>query len=135
MKSLTPEPILDQGEHHGYRWMVLSNTYGCRCGYVLIPVGHPWHGREKDDINAAVHGGVTWSSELAGFEGYWVGFDCGHAWDSPDPALPADLGFEPFRKIFAEGAEMIGGAVRTAAYVRTRCEYLCERAAVVGGSN
>lgn len=53
---------------------------GHLCGYVQIPEGHPWHGKDHDDIDADCHGGLTWSgANDAGL--YLVGFDCGHSMD------------------------------------------------------
>lgn len=60
-----------------------------RCGYVRIPAGHPWHGRDYNDIPVEVHCGLTFSRiEPCAHEdgiGYWVGFDCHHLGDSGFP--------------------------------------------------
>lgn len=50
-------------------------------GYVKLPKGHPWYGKDYDDIKVSVHGGLTYSRQ----EGkYWViGFDCAHFNDTP----------------------------------------------------
>lgn len=64
-------------------------------GYVVIPKGHPAHGKDYDDINIQVHGGLTFSSladEIMDWEeitkkdsGCWViGFDCAHYQDTPE---------------------------------------------------
>lgn len=55
---------------------------GFPCGYVAVEEGHPWHGKEYDDINADVHGGLTFAGTMPGDERYWFGFDCGH-YNSP----------------------------------------------------
>lgn len=75
---------------------VLNPTTGTWCGYVGVPLRHPWHGLEYDDLpDIDVHGGVTFTGEhrvgtYAGdamgttrAEGvtWWIGFDCAHAWD------------------------------------------------------
>jgi hypothetical protein len=58
-----------------------------RCGYVRIPVGHPWH--KKDDIPVDVHGGLTFAQiEPCVHDdgvGWWIGFDCRHSGDSGYP--------------------------------------------------
>lgn len=45
--------------------------HGALCGYVAIPPGHPWHGKDHDDIHEAdpdleVHGGLTFSNLTSG---------------------------------------------------------------------
>lgn len=113
--SKNPPPTqLAEGEHAGFRWRVLHNSMGYRCGYILIPHGHPWHGKSYDDIPAEVHGGLTYGDE----EG-WVGFDCAHAGDAPDPALPGAYKMRPFD----------GGEIRTQEYAEAECRSLCEQAA------
>jgi hypothetical protein len=53
------------------------------CGYCLLPDGHPWTGKEINDIDAVVHGGVTFnhSEEMGPLKGALVGFDCAHSGD------------------------------------------------------
>lgn len=62
----------------------LDHGYGC--GYVGVPPEHPWYGKNYDDINASVHGGLTWSDDHVGkdpADGYWwVGFDTAHYGDN-----------------------------------------------------
>jgi hypothetical protein len=60
-----------------------------RCGYVRVPPGHNWHGKNYDDIDARVHGGLTFA-EIEPCEhddgvGYWIGFDCAHLGDATVP--------------------------------------------------
>lgn len=64
------------------------------CGYVGVPEGHPWHGKGYDDVDAEVHGGLTFADActrhvchgengevVANKDVWWLGFDCAHAWD------------------------------------------------------
>lgn len=61
------------------------------CGYVGLPVGHPWHGKNYDSVSmlnndyVEVHGGLTYAdshSPNAEPDGlWWLGFDCAHAGD------------------------------------------------------
>lgn len=77
----------------------------------VLPVFAAALGGDPDEfaqtLNArvAVHGGLTWTGPLpvAGApHGWWLGFDCGHAGDAPDPArVPPEL------RAFAEA--LIGG--------------------------
>lgn len=79
--------------------MMLRNHQGGWCGYVGVPSQHPWFEVGFDDIHPypEVHGGVNYSAAcqegegddaichtpMAGRSGHlwWLGFDCGHAWD------------------------------------------------------
>ena len=67
-----------------------------RCGYVRVPPGHPLHGAEYgsgaiDSLRA--HGGVNFAevepcTEHEDGQGWWLGFDFAHAFDSHwDPEL------------------------------------------------
>jgi hypothetical protein len=48
-------------------------------GYVSLPAGHPWYGKDYGDIEADVHGGLTYATEE---DGRWViGFDTTHVGD------------------------------------------------------
>ena len=52
---------------------------GHLCGYISIPLDHPWVDKETE-IDCDVHGGCTWNSvEKDGKR--WVGFDCAHSGD------------------------------------------------------
>jgi hypothetical protein len=107
---------------------------GIWCGYAAVPPGHPYHGKGYDDIDVEVHGGLTYSDKCAGEichkpepgepdDVWWLGFDCGHAWDySPgiDKQL-ADIGLP--RPHFPDEA------YRDAAYVRSEVEKLAEQLA------
>lgn len=58
-----------------------------RCGYVQLPDDHPQAG-EYDDYDhydglLRAHGGVTYCNHITGTDGFWIGFDCNHACDSP----------------------------------------------------
>ena len=61
-----------------------------RCGYVRVPPNHPWHGKNEDEIDVFVHGGLTFLQEEPCVHedgiGYWIGFDCHHAGDAGLPA-------------------------------------------------
>ncbi len=61
-------------------------------GYVVIPKGHPLHGKGYDSLNVNIHGGLTyansvdeldWDEFTKGDKGGWVvGFDCAHYGDT-----------------------------------------------------
>lgn len=71
------------GTHRGFRYKVMLNDLGFRCGYVCLPYGHPWYEKDYADIRVQVHGGLTFSgySSVLGY-GFWIGFDCMHGCDA-----------------------------------------------------
>src|SRR3990167_2484412 len=123
-----PDHVLSSGEHEGFEFVTVHNGMGFRCGYVRVPLGHPWHGRSYDEIEPypQVHGGLTFSKadKPCGGDrpdnGWWLGFDCAHGGDLPDPALPTDcdIGMPSFGR----------GVVRTQEYVEAGCRSLCQQA-------
>jgi len=111
--------VLSAGTHKGIEWWTIANMLGFRCGYVLVPAGHPWHGRSYSEIGADVHGGLTYS--VAEGADWAIGFDCAHAYDAPDPAL----GKTSWWKDFSDGKAVI----RDQAYVDAECIRLAEQVA------
>lgn len=88
------EVELEQGTFEGYEYAITRNFIGYRCGYIKLEQGHPWCGVEQTlDINAQVHGGVTFSeADLAcgkggDDNGWWLGIDAAHSGDALDPSL------------------------------------------------
>jgi len=83
-----PPPAL-AWESHGYQCEVCANGIGYFCGYVTVPVGHPWNVESYDDIGADVHGGLTYGhkNDDGSFQ---VGFDCAHSGDAPSPEYVAE---------------------------------------------
>lgn len=106
----------------GMDCLAVRNAMGSWCGYVGVPVGHPWHGKGKDGVDVGgVHGGLTFAdvchpSERPGYgicheaaeEVWWFGFDCEHYMDA-SPGL------------------MSNGAYRTLAYVQHECAELARQ--------
>jgi hypothetical protein len=127
IKVNSPERVLSQGEHLGFEWITVHNNLGHRCGYIRIPLGHPWHGQEYE-IECDVHGGITFAqADIPCDKGgpdnaWWIGFDCAHSGDAPDPTLPNAMK----REIFFEH-----GMVRSQEYVENECKSLCEQAAMI----
>lgn len=131
-----PHDVLETGEHLGFKYHITNNGSGYRCGYVRVPEGHPWFGKGGMDLNCQVHGGITFGkqdikcSEADGKD-WWVGFDCAHAGDLPDPNLP---GYDPGRFNLGEMLTMLMervssvNTVRTQEYTRDEVFRLCEQA-------
>jgi hypothetical protein len=82
----------------GLPCLIVRNFIGALCGYVGIAAGHPYFGKPYGAIAVEVHGGLTYSDHCQpdGEESerichipgpaesddvWWLGFDCGHAWD------------------------------------------------------
>ncbi len=76
-----PGSLLAKGVHAGLEWEIVKNDRGFRCGYVRIPPGHPWHGKDYSDEalwDVDVHGGLTFAEP---------DIDCGK--DGADNASPS----------------------------------------------
>jgi hypothetical protein len=120
-----PNDVLAKGEHLGFQWVVTHNGMGYRCGYVRVPSEHPWYG-EGDSLCVDVHGGITFSEadipcDAPGPDNaWWLGFDCAHAGDAPDPCLQSN---EALWGLYRHDT------VRTQEYVEHECRSLCEQAA------
>lgn len=114
---------------------------GHLCGYVGVPPGHPWHGREygyydgDPDSQVDVHGGLTYSDSCqqcddesrgvchvaedgAADDVWWFGFDCAHL-DDLSPGLA------PVLRSMAEGD------YKDVGYVRREVAYLARQLAEV----
>lgn len=123
-----PKLLLASGVHRGYEWEVTANRLGFRCGYVRVPKGHPWHGLADEQPDVVVHGGLTyakadWDCGERGHNGWWLGFDCGHVYDAPDPELQQMVG-----AYIDGGLQADDEVVRTTDFVRSECEHLIEQA-------
>lgn len=121
MTEWLDEPDRDEFEHAGLKCLILRHyELGHLCGYVAVSKGHLCYGKDYDHIPyddlfpVEVHGGLTFSREGDGDtwpKGYWwLGFDCGHAWDRV-PYMPLEL----------------GGTYKNFRYVRRETEGLAEK--------
>ena len=126
---------LANGEHLGFEWEVIVNHYGYRCGYIRVLPGHPWFGKYSE-IEADCHGGLTFADhgKACASHGpeaeWWIGFDCAHGGDAPDPALKAMVEKIPHGHFMASHDFEV---VRTQEYVEAECRSLCEQARVAEG--
>ncbi len=149
-----PGDVLATGEHLGFEWQVVHNGRGIRCGYVRVPPGHPWHGKHWDDdpvSSVSVHGGITFGAadkpcEKGGPDNaWWLGFDCCHAGDRPDPSLPNTMQlpseYQAMMPILDLADSMFShskpgdSGVRSQEYVESECRSLCEQAALASKEN
>ena len=99
----------------GYQAEVVATPMGHRCGYVTVPEGHPCAGKDYDELDVDVHGGLTYA------DGHQFGFDCAHSYDAKDPALMSD----EHRKIYERWPSFdLGGTVKTLEFCVAECEKL-----------
>ena len=137
------EPDKEQyaDEATGLPCLVKRGPFGALCGYVGVSEGHPWFGKGYDDVPAEAHGGLTFADfcqegdeakTICHVPGpgepdrvWWLGFDCGHAWDiSPAmDAREAGRGWAPIH--------MPDSSYKTVAYVKAECARLAAQAAEV----
>lgn len=110
---------------------------GALCGYVGVPPGHPWHGRDYDEIDPSpglcqdgpedstiCH--IPAPGEPDGV--WWLGFDCAHAFDV-SPAMAArerELGLPHLLHLPGPQEQY-----RHVGYVKTECARLAEQAAAI----
>lgn len=112
------------------------------CGYVAVTEGHPAFGNGYSDVDADVHGGLTFADFCQETEGphrgichvpfpgepdrvWWLGFDCAHAWDyCPEDKRLADEKGGCFTIGYDE-------TYRTLGYVRMHCRNLAHQLAAM----
>jgi hypothetical protein len=132
IKVNRPELVISEGEHLGFEWVTIRNTMGFRCGYVKVEKYHPWYGLYY--VDAEVHGGITFAEEdvpcgKGTDDGYWIGFDCGHSCDKPDPALMDEYNLAMHRRFDEMGLNQYEtGVIRTQEYVENECRRLATQA-------
>jgi hypothetical protein len=127
-----PDALLAKGIEAGFQWEVTSNRIGYRCGYVRVPAGHPWHGKDYDSVEPYpdVHGGLTFAEADTdcgkGGEdnAWWLGFDCAHLGDAPDPSLPG--GEQLWRTRLGDVFDH--DTIKTTEYAAGECRKLAQQA-------
>jgi hypothetical protein len=117
--SRNPRYLLSLGVSEGYAWEVTHNGMGYRCGYLRVPAGHPWHGKDES-LELGVHGGVTFARADTQDGTWWIGFDCAHYGDAPDPGLPRA---EPDMDL-----PRLPGEVQDTTYAEVQCLLLAAQA-------
>jgi hypothetical protein len=135
------EPDKVQFQAHGYAGLIVRNQMGALCGYVGVPADHPWFDKDYEDVDADVHGGLTFAGRCreddkefgichvpaAGMPDlvWWLGFDCGHAGDFlPSYNRLVAGGIRALSSLFSDG-----DAYRDVDYVRGEVRRLAEQAA------
>lgn len=75
---------------------------GHLCGYLKLPIDHPWAKTSMMELHSGVHGGITFSD--GNDEEWLIGFDCGHSTDIvPSNQFIGSRGkFHELKKMFEE---------------------------------
>ena len=121
--------IEERFDYKGYPCVVMFQPMGFRTGYVGVPKDSILYGRNSTVLNTILecHGGVTYTERrLFGQDDedtWWIGFDCGHAWDGYD----ADMTWKYFRKDISDMKRLYDGEARTKEYVENECRSLVEQ--------
>lgn len=117
----------------GLRAAIVIHPSGHRCGYVGVPEGNQYHGKDYNDVDADVHGGLTFAG---GSEDYpvankglwWLGYDCAHLYDARDPELMSGEYKELYDKGMLRAFDFDEGSViRTLEYCVSQCESLAKQ--------
>lgn len=131
-----PDKVQWQDGETGLPCLAVRNPkYGHWCGYVGVQDSHPLHGKDYNDVNFDVHGGITYTNSCQPTDDesrgvchtpepgepdhvWWFGFDCAHCGDfSPsDTQRAIELGY-PFRQRADE-------TYKTLEYVQDQCRKL-----------
>lgn len=93
-----PDKVQWQDNETGYPCLIVRGTVGALCGYVGVGENHPAYGKDYNDVDVAVHGGLTYAARCQeqGEQDtnichipeidepdniWWLGFDCAHSGD------------------------------------------------------
>ena len=103
------------------------------CGYVGVAEGHTAFQKGYEDVDADVHGGLTYADFCEGEPGegichlpeagepdrvWWLGFDCAHGWDRR-PGDEARWKHDPILSRFSHDA-----SYKSLGYVKSECTKL-----------
>lgn len=124
-----PDKIEWRDEATGLPCLIVRGGMGALCGYVGVPSSHPLHGKDHDEPDVEVHGGLTYADACDDHgrichvpkpgedpNAWWFGFDCGHCGDR-SPRLDS---------VFSSS-----GVYRDIAYVRHETEQLARQLAAM----
>lgn len=120
-------------KYKDYECVIVGFSLGHRCGYVGISKNHRYYGKDYDDLQLYVHGGLTYSKLNPEFsiksDKWWIGFDCMHREDGKDFDLIRELSLvEEYEYILdLEKRFPTGGIVRTIDFVENECKKLIDQ--------
>lgn len=141
MKKDKVDPIVENRfTYKGYPCVVIFQTMFHRCGYVGLPKGHKYYGKDYGEINdIECHGGLTYSNDsLFGQDDkdtWWIGFDCSHNRDGKDyesakkywkdnPDMIAKIAWN---KTIDEGFNEEDYPARSLGYVEGECQHIVDQ--------
>jgi hypothetical protein len=133
-----PDKVQWPDKATGLPCLIKRNPFmGNLCGYVGVPPEHPWYGKNYDDVEVDVHGGLSYAGSCS--DGppdqsichvtepgepdhvWWFGFDCGHAFDASPGLLAMDVSHKlPLQEV---------GTYRDWSYVEQQVGLLAEQLA------
>lgn len=140
-----PDKIQWQNEATGLPCLAVRHpSLGHWCGYVGVQRGHPDHTKDYDDVNADVHGGLTFAGACNPKEDeataichvpdpgepkdvWWFGFDCAHHQDA-SPGMTKVM-----RQVGIADHPFPGESYKTLDYVKNECAELAVQLAQRGG--
>jgi hypothetical protein len=140
MNKWDSEPDRLEFEAHGFPCLIVRQERSKHlCGYVALPPGHPWFGKDdgskwEDKWPGApeVHGGITYGGKCHDKvchvpkrgepnDVWWLGFDCAHS----DDLRPGDIEVEQQLNIAPWPWPR---TYRDLDYVKAQCESLARQA-------
>lgn len=141
MELHNPKDVLFTGYHLLQEYKVLKTDRGHRNGYIKLYKEHPWYGKDETEIQSlngqdwvTVHGGITFTDDdyininTKNYNAWWVGFDCAHIEDLPDPSIMS----EEYKNItYCDICPSISyylPSIKTTDYVINECKSLIEQA-------
>lgn len=128
-------PVVEERfEYKGFPCVVLFMPMGFRNGYVGLPKGHKYYGKEFDFIPVGCHCGLTYSDNSLHHQTdtdiWWIGFDCGHCCDGFDlKKLDEYFGNRIENQIMRDYHKMINEEheFRTVEYVKENCKGIVDQ--------
>lgn len=123
-------------EYKGFPCVVFFIPLGHRCGYVGLPKGHEYYGKDTRKIPIRCHGGITFAeNSLYGQDDndkWWIGFDCAHYFDGVDEKsfleyYGEESTDEEFNLVLRLNCTRAGQPVRTQEYVESECRKIVDQ--------
>jgi hypothetical protein len=125
------EPDRVDWESYGLPCLMIRNSLGNWCGYVGVAEGHKYFGKDYDQTDVSVHGGLTYADSCKGVichvpkpgmpeKVWWLGWDAAHLGDY----VPG-MYTRKHRSIGIYGHD--GDTYKDLAYVKQETESLAEQ--------
>ena len=123
-------------EYKGFPCVIFFIPLGHRCGYVGLPKGHEYYGKDARKIPIRCHGGITFTeNSLYGQDDndkWWIGFVCAHYFDGVDEKsflkyYGEESTDEEFDSVQRLSCTRYGQPVRTQEYVEAECRKIVDQ--------